>query len=289
MRTMLCKPSADATGRWAHFLVGCGEIGTVRGWLDALPRECFGADPRLSVAYAWCLGLAGETDGLVRWLNDAEAALGDRPDLDPVAVAGVRIQVALIRSRGADLLGDAETALQQVRLARELLPLLPPTTGASLRGIASAFIANALRRAGDLAGAEEAYRAALPDLRVGANPTAVAGRSPTLLGSRSPAALRTCEEELDRRGAGAAATASGALWAAVARARLELGDLGAAELAARRAVAPVFGHLDRLHEPRVHGRGVPSRSPCATLWGMPTLFDIRTPTAIMQKNFDIQP
>ena len=228
---------ADAW-RWR---LNAGEIGTVRGWLDQLPGESFGADPRLSVAYAWCLGLAGETDGIVRRLDEAEAALADHPELDPVAAAGVRIQVALIRSRSADLLGDAETALQQARLAGELLPLLPPTTGASLRGIASAFIANALRRAGDLVAAKEVYRAALPDLRVGANPTAVARAIADLaaiaIEQGDPlGALRMCEEELDRRGAGATATASGALWVAVARARLELGDLDAAEHAARRAL-----------------------------------------------------
>ncbi len=68
-----------------------------------------------------------------------------------------------------------------------------------------------------------------------------AAPSPTWPRSRSPAATpagaaRLCEAELERDAAGSAARTSGAVWAALARARVELGQVELAEAAAVRAL-----------------------------------------------------
>ncbi len=157
---------AVASGR--H--VSAGELSTVRGWLDALPPEVVRGHAQLSASYAWCLVLAGETEGVAERLADAERALADGRDGGPMMAPAIPTQLALLRSQLAALEGDSATAIAQARLARELVPAgLPAETEATLRGTATVLLAFALARAGDLDAAAEAYEAALPDLRAGGN------------------------------------------------------------------------------------------------------------------------
>jgi LuxR family transcriptional regulator, maltose regulon positive regulatory protein len=222
--------------------LNAGELSTVRRWLDALPPESVRGDPQLSVSYAWCLALAGETDGVADRLADAERALAAGQSDGSVIDAVIRTQLALLRSRLADLEGDSGTAIAQARLAHDLVPEgLPAEAEATLRGDATVLLARARASAGDVEGAAEAYAAALPDLRAGGNAFA-AGRAIADLAAFAIArgdaagAVRLCEGELERAPSVATATKSGAVWAALARARLELGQVEPAEAAARRSL-----------------------------------------------------
>ena len=221
--------------------LNAGEIRTVRRWLEALPEAAVRGDAQLSASYAWCLVLPGETEGVATRLADAERALAADPAGDPVVAAAIRTQLALIRSRLADLEGDVPTAIDQARLARELLPAgLPPDAETTLRGDATILLARALLAAGDAAGAAEAYEQSLPDLRAGGNLFA-AGRAIADLAAIAIArgdaagAARLCEAEIERDLPNASRTTP-SVWAALARARVELGLPDPAEAAASRAL-----------------------------------------------------
>ena len=198
--------------------------------------------PQLSTSYAWCLVLAGETEGVADRLADAEGALSEGRDGGPMVGLAIPTQLALLRSQLAALEGDSASAIAQARLARGLVPAgLPAKTEATLRGTATVLLAFALARAGDLDAAAEAYEAALPDLRAGGNRFAT-GRAIGDLARISitrgdpGGAVRLCEAELERTPRESAATDSAAVWAVMAKARAELGQAELADSAARRAL-----------------------------------------------------
>ncbi len=229
---------AVASGRY----INAGELGTVRRWLDSLPPELVREHAQLSASYAWVLLLAGETEGVAERLGDADRAFADRRDGGPMMQATIPTQLALLRSQLAGLEGDSAAAIAQARLAGATVPAgLPAEAEATLRGTAAALLGVALVRAGDLDAAEKAYAEALPDLRVAGNALAV-GRTIADLASIAirrgdPAgAVRLCEAELARTPAESAATESGAVWAALARAQAELGRAEPAEAAAQRSL-----------------------------------------------------
>ena len=229
---------AVASGRHLN----AGELSTVRRWLDALPTEVVRGHAQLSASYAWCLLLAGETEGVAGRLADAERALADDHAADRLMGPTIPAQLALLRSQLAGLQGDGARAVSQARLARDLVPAgLPAHAEATLRGTASSLMGVALVRSGDLDAAEHAYEAALPDLRAAGNALAV-GRTIGDLAAIAIAhgdpkrALRLCEAELNGDAVEATATASPAVWAAMARARAELGQAEVAGVAARRAL-----------------------------------------------------
>ena len=228
---------AFASGRHLN----SGELGTVRRWLDALPPEVVRGHAQLSASYAWVLLLAGETTGVGERLADAELALTEDRDADRVMRPAIPAQLAMLRSQLAGLQGDSATAVEQARLASELVPVgLPSDDEATLRGTAASLLGVALVHAGDLDAAAEAYEAGLPDLRIAGNTLAV-GRSIADLAAIAIArgdpehAMRLCMAELDGDAA-AGSTASPAVWAALARAHVELGQPELAAVAARRAL-----------------------------------------------------
>jgi LuxR family maltose regulon positive regulatory protein len=229
---------ALASGRHLN----AGELSTVRRWLDALPAPVIREHAQLSASYAWVLLLTGETDGVSGRLADAERALGDDRDGDRALRTTIPAQLAMLRSQLAGMQGDPGAAVVQARLAGALVPAgLPPDIEATLRGTAGALLGLALVRAGDLDAASDAYEAALPDLRASGVAIA-AGRTIGDLAAIDIArgdpgrALRRCEAEL-AHGAGDPTTpANPALWAASARAEVELGHPERAEAAARRAI-----------------------------------------------------
>jgi len=222
--------------------LNAGELSTVRRWLDALPEGAVRRDAQLSVSYAWCIVLPGDAAGVAARVEDAERALAAGPAIDPITEAAIRTQVALIRSRLADIEGDPAEAVAQARLARDLLPVgLPPEAEATLRGDATVLLARALFAMGDVDGAADAYAASLPDLRAGGNlfatGRAVADLARIAIDRGDPAAaVRLCEDEIALPPGRSSAEASGAVWTALARARAELGQIGLAELAAERGI-----------------------------------------------------
>jgi LuxR family maltose regulon positive regulatory protein len=229
---------ALASGRHTN----AGELGTVRRWLDALPPEAVRSHAQLSASYAWVLLLGGEIGGVAARLDDAERALADGRDGGPMMRPGLPIQLAMLRSQLAGMEGDSAAAVAEARLAQDLVPVgLPPEAEATLRGTAAALLGVALLRAGDLGAASEAYEEALPDLRIAGNALAVGRTLGDLAGiaiarGDPGRALRLCETEIARSAAQPSATANPAVWAAMARAQAELGQVGPAEAAARRAL-----------------------------------------------------
>jgi LuxR family maltose regulon positive regulatory protein len=238
----------------APALLSAGDLGTVRRWLALLPADSTRDVPEFSLLAAWCHSLAGEADDIESLLLAAEAtatALG----LDDARGLGIHAQAAAIRCRAADLVGDGDEAVRQGQLALRLVGGLPSPALEAGRGIVTALLANALRRAGDLDAAAAMYEASLPDLRASRNPFG-AGRVVADLAwiaiarGRPREAAARCEAELGarwptesmygNRGGEAAAPApafpDGALLAALARARLLLRDVDGAEAAARTAL-----------------------------------------------------
>ena len=229
---------AFATGRY----VNAGELTTVRRWLDALPPEVVRGHAQLSASYAWCLVIVNETQGLAERLADAERALFDGSDGGPELRLGLPPQLALLHSQRAALEGDSATAIAQARLARDLVPAgLPDVAQANLRGMASVILGNALRGARDLEAATKAYEAGLPDLRAGGNQLApgrvIADLVDIAIERGDPTrALRLCEAELARGSGENSYGGAAAIWAAMARARAELGQPALADAAARRGL-----------------------------------------------------
>lgn len=229
---------ALASGRHLN----AGELSTVRRWLDALPAQIVRGRAQLSASYAWVLLLAGETEGVAERLADAERALGDDRDGDRPLRSTISAQLAMLRSQLAGMQGDPDTAVAQARRARDLVPSgLPPGVEATLRGTAGALLGLALVRAGALDAASEAYEAALPDLRAGgvaiAAGRAIADLAAIDIAQGDPArALRRCEAEIDRVPGDPTILANPALWAAAARAQVELGRAEPAQAAAGRAI-----------------------------------------------------
>lgn len=65
--------AADLIARVAPTILwSCGEVATMRRWLDALPDDIVRADPRLCLAHAWSLTLSGDTAEAEARLADAE-------------------------------------------------------------------------------------------------------------------------------------------------------------------------------------------------------------------------
>jgi LuxR family maltose regulon positive regulatory protein len=220
-----------------------GEMRTARSWLDALPSGVARDDAELLVVEAWYRLYVAETDGVAALAADAEAVLAARPDAEPVRRAAVSAELALVRSYLASISGEsATTAIEQARRALALLPQgLPAASEANLRGSAQALIGLGFLRAGEPDAAVEAYEASLVPLRDSGNAFAL-GRSITdiariAIDRGDPStAVRVCETELARSDGGCSVRLSGAVWAALARARAELGQADVAEEAARHAL-----------------------------------------------------
>lgn len=139
--------AADLIARVAPTILwSCGEVATMRRWLDALPDSIVRADPRLCLAHAWSLTLSGNSAEAEARLADAE---GGSADAVSPSIGG---EIAAVRSRIAALAGDlAATA----RYAREALASLPADD--SIRGDVALNLGFAALGEGDLAGAERAY------------------------------------------------------------------------------------------------------------------------------------
>ena len=222
--------------------LNAGELSTVRRWLDALPDGAVRRDAQLSASYAWCIVLPGEAAGVAARVEDAERALAAGQAIDPVTEAAIRTQLALIRSRLADIEGDPAEAVAQARIARDLLPAgLPPEAETTLRGDATVLLARALFAMGDVDGAADAYARPCPTSAPVPTSSPPAAPSRTSRASPSTGATRRRPSGCARtrspfRPAMSSADASGAVWTALARARAELGQIGLAELAAERGI-----------------------------------------------------
>ncbi len=149
-----------------------GELGTLVGWLDALPDEAVRSQPWLCVAHAWTLAQAGKFDVVEPLLKEAEKALVglDEHIEGPVRsdaslwttqseAEGRRLvgHIAAIRAYAAALRGEISRAAE---LAREALEHLP-ADDLMVRGYTTTLLGTLLRSSGDLVAAAEASAEAL--------------------------------------------------------------------------------------------------------------------------------
>ena len=183
-------------------LIHHAEFATLRGWLDELPVEIVRSDLLLSTFYAYALALAGQRDGVDRWLTDAEAALPAAAAAgDPVA-ATVPVHISMIRSIVARLEDDRPAAVAHAERALALVPPgLSPERAALLVGDAQAILGHALLDAGELDRAIGAYREARPLLHLAGNRLGEADITRNLARlevrrGRLRAALAACDEAL---------------------------------------------------------------------------------------------
>jgi LuxR family transcriptional regulator, maltose regulon positive regulatory protein len=126
-----------------------GEGPTVLRWLEALPAEAKRRRPRLFLQHAQVLALIGKPDDVELLLKEAERA-AEAPGQDRRLLSGF---ASAVRSWHAHLQGDVHSA---VELARRALLLLPDEVG-HLRNFAAVSLGDALRTAGDLSAASEAF------------------------------------------------------------------------------------------------------------------------------------
>jgi LuxR family transcriptional regulator, maltose regulon positive regulatory protein len=126
-----------------------GEGPTVLRWLEALPAGAKRRRPRLFLQHAQALVLIGQPDDVELLLKEAERA-AEAPGQDRQFLLGF---ASAVRSWRARLRGDVPSA---VELARRALLLLPDEEG-HLRNFAAVSLGDALRAAGDLSAASEAF------------------------------------------------------------------------------------------------------------------------------------
>jgi LuxR family maltose regulon positive regulatory protein len=126
-----------------------GEGPTVLRWLEELPARAKRRRPRLFLQHAQALVLIGQPDDVELLLKEAERA-AEAPGQDRRFLLGF---ASAVRSWRAGLRGDVPSA---VELARRALLLLPDEEG-HLRNFAAVSLGEALRAAGDLPAASEAF------------------------------------------------------------------------------------------------------------------------------------
>jgi LuxR family maltose regulon positive regulatory protein len=126
-----------------------GEVTTLLGWLEQLPREAMRRRPLLLVWYAGALMVAGRFEGVESLFEEAERAVRSEAD-DPQHVLAT---VAASRSQHARHRGDPEAAVNQARLALSLLP----EDNLNPRPFAALCLAQAHQAAGDFDAAIAAF------------------------------------------------------------------------------------------------------------------------------------
>jgi LuxR family maltose regulon positive regulatory protein len=132
-----------------------GELVTLRGWLEAIPRQALRARPWLCVAYAWVLGFSGQLDAIEPVLEEAQAGLDEvdeSREREHIAghLAAVRAYVAMGR----------RDVVQVTLFTRQALRLLPQEALVE-RSLTTAVGGVALRMKGELEAAGQAMAKAV--------------------------------------------------------------------------------------------------------------------------------
>lgn len=134
--------AADLVERAMEELLARGEMQTVLGWLEALPRAVVGARPALALAYAQRLVDNGHLDAAEAVLQETEVGF---PEGDDVAGRTLLGKVAAIRTFIRRIRGDLQGA---VNLGLQALDLLPESEY-SWRGLVTLRLAGAYHQMGD--------------------------------------------------------------------------------------------------------------------------------------------
>jgi LuxR family maltose regulon positive regulatory protein len=97
-----------------------GQLGTLRGWLDALPNEVVLSRPWLCLARAWIYVYSGQLHMVEGLLLDAEKGLASVQDKEEMS--HIEGHMAAIRAYHAELRGDFESAIDFANKAQRSLP-----------------------------------------------------------------------------------------------------------------------------------------------------------------------
>ena len=142
---------------YSESLLRLGELGTLLGWLKALPEQVIRMHPQLCRDYGWVLTLTGQLEAARPHLDCCERALqGDNEKLGQVIVA----QAYLARARG--------DYLEAIELSKKALALISGSDMLS-RGLVTFTLGFAHFNAGHLAEAEQALQEASQLARASGN------------------------------------------------------------------------------------------------------------------------
>jgi LuxR family maltose regulon positive regulatory protein len=97
-----------------------GQLGTLRGWLDAIPDEIVLSRPWLCLAQAWIHVYSGQLHMVEPLLLDAEKGLENIEDKK--AITHIKGHMAAIRAYHAELYGDFDNAIAFATEAQHFLP-----------------------------------------------------------------------------------------------------------------------------------------------------------------------
>ncbi|MBN2387782.1 MAG: AAA family ATPase [Anaerolineales bacterium] len=103
--------------RVALDLLGRSEVGTLIGWLRALPEQALRTRPWLCVVDAWMLILTGQAAAIEARLDQAEEAVRAAQDLPEVDAGRIRAYAAAIRAQVTFIQGGAPAAIAFARAA----------------------------------------------------------------------------------------------------------------------------------------------------------------------------
>jgi LuxR family maltose regulon positive regulatory protein len=138
----------------AFAMLEYGELGTLLGWLNALPRQAVHVRPWLCVAYAWALVYAGQIEKAGPLLENARDGLhGLTPD-DAQDASG---HIAAIRAYGMWVKGDSPGAVEHAREALERLS----DKRVIAQSLAATVLGSGLTECADLPAAERALSQAV--------------------------------------------------------------------------------------------------------------------------------
>lgn len=138
----------------AFAMLDTGALATLKGWLDALPRETILAEPWMSLFYAWTVAYMGQTDAVERHLQQAEQGLAAENRENAQHLRG---HIAAIRTFLAKLNGQMAESIQLANTALTDLPVDDFKT----RSFVAAMLGTALQTMGDIGAAAQAYKTAV--------------------------------------------------------------------------------------------------------------------------------
>ena len=150
------------------------QVATFLRWLNALPDEVIRSRPVLSGGYAWASLLSGQFDAVEprlrdaeRWLDPTSASSSEMAVVNQEWFRSLPGSIATARAFQAQARGDLPAILKYARSALDLLP----EDNHGLRSIASAVVAVAFWKSGDLEAAGRACAQALADVRMSGDTT----------------------------------------------------------------------------------------------------------------------
>ena len=220
-------------------------------WLEALPDEAIRHRASLATTKAWTRLVAGDFDGVDRWLRAAEAALAEETDPSD-ELRHVPATIAMYRASAAQARGDVDATIKH---ARATMALAAPDDHFS-RGAGAGFLGMAAWARGNLNEAFDTFSEAVRSLHAAGHLTDELGATVVLASiqlakGRPDLARQLYEKALEAasRNAGARLSIGADLHTGLAEVLVEQNDLDAADehLQAARALGDTASLLENRH------------------------------------------